>query len=258
MKNPLFVLGLLRLSLRQCFSGPVNSILTIIPIIMGILFYVFIFAFLNDFIMSYTKPFLDKWLGPATTGQNTFVWIIFSLLAIFFYFFLNWTFVLIVSLFAAPFNEVLSNRVAKNLGLKEKPLPTSFPEKISWIFRFFWIEMKKILLIGFLTVVALLISYIPLLAIVSIVLGFLLVAIQFVSISWSREEITATKSMSDLLRNFFSYFISGAMFFLLVNIPLLNVIVPSLGTVYFTLLFYQLNPIDPNVSMDPIAVVEKK
>jgi uncharacterized protein involved in cysteine biosynthesis len=244
MKNPFFALSLLKLSIKHCFSGPLNILLTMVPIIMGILFYIFIFAFLNDFIMSYTKPFLDKWLGPATTEQSTLVWIIFSLLAVFFYFFLNWTFVLIVSLFSAPFNEILSQRVANQIGIQQSTVILSFKQKVAWFFRFFWNEMKKILLIGFLTILALLLSYIPLLAIISILLGFLLVSIQFVSITWSREEIPALKTMTDLLRNAFAYMLSGAMFFLLINIPLANVIVPSLGTVYFTLLYYRLNPSD--------------
>ncbi|MDH4468728.1 MAG: EI24 domain-containing protein [Bacteriovoracaceae bacterium] len=249
--GPRKTISLMGTSLRLCFRGPVNSMLTIIPIILGILVYLFIFAFLNDFIMSYTKPFLDKWLGPSSANESTLAWIIFSLLAIFFYFILNWTFVLIISLISSPFNDWLSQRVAKNFVTPKSKVELSISQKIMWLTGFLWMELKKILLIGFLTVVALLISYIPLLAIISLVMGFFLVAIQYLSFTWSREELSAGQAMRDLLKNFLSYFLSGAFFFLLVNIPLVNVIVPSLGTVFFTVLYYQ------NQNQDKETIKEK-
>ena len=147
---------------------------------------------------------------------------------------MNWTFVLIVSLFAAPFNDFLSESIADELEGKPYKRDRGFWNEI---FPFVWNETKKISVIVFLSLIAFTISFIPILLPISLCISFMLIAAQFADYSWSREKLTLKECINDMRMNFFKYCFSGALFFLLISVPMVNLFVPAWATAHFTLLF---------------------
>lgn len=219
----------------------VNLILALIPIITGIIIYWFVGKWMFTSAMSYGQNFINQYLsdGMASTIIN---YVIMTVLTIMMYFVVNWTFVLLVSLVASPFNDIMSGRIEKQL--RDEPLPSmseSFSQMLSRLIKTLINEGKKVLFISALTVLSLLFGYIPILTPVSIFIAFLLLAIQFVDYSWARHDLSVKGCISDIRKNIVGYSLGGGVFFTLVAIPVVNLIVPPLATSYFTIVWVKNN-----------------
>src|SRR5690606_12579225 len=147
-----------------------------------------------------------------------------------------------ISVIASPFNDMISSRIEKIIN--GQPLPSLGPAFNS-IFKdiFFTIfnEIRKLSVIFLVTIFALVLNFIPLLTPISLFLTVLLVAVAYLDYSWSRHNMILKACLKDVSGNFLTYAVGGAFFFFLISIPVLNLLVPSWATSYFTMVWVKNN-----------------
>jgi CysZ protein len=223
---------------KLIITDPVNVILTVIPAILGLIFYASLVGlFLGH--LEELKLFLQGFAYTSTYAGilSKILGALFVLLIIFV---MSWSFVLLVGIIAAPFNSLLSSRIEdKLLGtgqiLNHQHLAL---EQLKKSFRFsFSNEIKKVILLTVLGTLSLLLGLIPFLYPVSLFLIALLLSAQFLDYSWSRHNLPLLICLKDLKENLLPYLIGGGLFLLLAAIPLLNAFLPALGTSFFTVLW---------------------
>ena len=226
-----------QLILKDKFS----LLMVITPMIIGVLVYIFLGqAFLSQSI-AYGDEIIQKYLSDSSFGKFLSI-IITSILTILLFFIVNWTFVLFLSILASPFNDFLSQRIEKLA--KESSASSdnsSFADFFKSIPGILFNEIKKVILILLLSLMAFILGYIPVLTPISVGITVLLLAISYLDYSWSRHDLSFKDCKSDIKKNFFSYLLGGGMFMVLVPIPIVNVIVPSLATSFFTVLWVKNN-----------------
>lgn len=228
-------------SYKLILKDKVSLLLASIPVVIGCALYYFLGRAFFSSALSWGNQYIEQYLSNGTFGQIVY-YLVVSILTIMLYFIINWTFVLILALIASPFNDILSSRIEK-LVLNEK-LPSfagSFEGVISKILPTLLNEIKKIFFIVSLSIIALLLGYIPLLTPFSVLVTVVLLAIGFIDYSWSRHGLNLSNCRKDLRKNLLSYIVGGGFFMILVAIPIVNIIVPSLATSYFTVLWVNNN-----------------
>mgnify|MGYP003952923661 CR=1 FL=1 len=90
-----------------------------IPVFIGALFYIGLGGWMFASVLPWGSELIKEHLSSGFLGEFL-TWVLGSLLSIAFFFLMNWTFVLIVSLVASPFNDIISGRVERNLRGKEQ------------------------------------------------------------------------------------------------------------------------------------------
>jgi CysZ protein len=228
-------------SYKLILKDKVSFILALIPILIGITLYYFVGKNLFTSLMSYGQEFISGYVTNETVGSAINI-IVGSILSIFLYFIVNWTFVLIVSIIASPFNDVLSARLEKKYLGEELPsfndsMKSTFANFIQTITN----EIKKISLIIILSFFAVLLGLFPILAPISILIGSIVLSTEFLDFSWGRHGMKFSEIKAEIKKNFISYSLGGSFFMLLVSIPFINLLVPSWGTSYFTILWVKNN-----------------
>ena len=218
-----------------------NLILTLFPIVVGIILYVLMGRYILSEGMSYGNALISEYLSNDT-ASGVLSFIVATLLSILLFFFVNWTFVLILSIIASPFNDMLSSRIEKLLR-SEKPqnLKESIGQIIKRIGGVIFTELKKVIVILILSLLAFVFGYIPVLTPLSVLISVLLLAISFLDYSWGRNDWTFQDCKRDVLKNILSYSLGGGFFMIVVSIPFVNIIVPPLATSYFTILWLKNN-----------------
>lgn len=231
---PTFISNLIY-SFQLLWSRKTRWPLILGPVIFGVILYSSFFYLAYDFIGQKLTPFLAVTFHIDQMGFLV-KWTLMALLTVLGFFLMNWTFVLAVSLIAAPFNDFLSESIADEL--EGKPF---LRERSFWnaILPFIWNETKKISVIIFFSFIALALSFIPILLPITLWINFLLISSQFTDYSWSRDHMSAKQCMQDIIKNLVPYSIAGGIFFFLITIPVINLLVPAWATSHFTLLFTQ-------------------
>ncbi len=219
----------------------VNLLFVLCPLLIGIILYVFLGRFILSEGLSYGNALISEYLSNETIG-GVLSFIVATLLSILLFFFVNWTFVLLLSVIASPFNDMLSSRIEKTMR-NEKPqdLKESLAQMFKRIGSVLFTEIKKVFFILILSLFAFVFGYIPVLTPVSVIISVLLLAISFLDYSWSRNELSFKECKKDLLKNILSYILGGGIFMAIVSIPFINIIVPPLATSYFTILWLKNN-----------------
>lgn len=224
-------------SFGNIFKDKVNFILTLIPILIGIVLYYYLGSLIYENAMGAGQELIDRYVSKETWGA-VFYYLAASVLTVMLFFLVNWTFVLVVTLIASPFNDILSARIEKKMkGEVNLELGPTFSRLISKLFFTLFNEIKKIAFIIFLSAVSFLFGYIPILAPIGVFIAILLLASEFLDYSWSRHDLKFKDCMGDLKSHVAGYSFGAAFFFMLVSVPLVNLIVPSLATSYFTTLW---------------------
>lgn len=223
------------------FRDKVNFILTAIPIFIGILAYALLGTWVYGSVMTEGKALIDQYVSEGSLGSIVYYFVAL-ILSVLLFFIVNWTFVLLVSVVSSPFNDVLSRRTEKIMkGENLETLVESFTlvgqNFVATIFN----EIKKVAFILILSIVAMVFGYIPILTPLSVVITVLLLAVQFVDYSWSRHGLTFGSCLKDMKSNLIDYGLGGGFFFLLVSVPIINLIVPPVATSYFTILWVKNN-----------------
>jgi CysZ protein len=150
---------------------------------------------------------------------------------VFFFFILNWTFTLIISLIGAPFFDLISSRVERKVTQLEVP----HSAWLSWVF--IKNQILKILVLVFISILCFVFSYIPFLFPIYLILSSILITFNFLDFTWSRKNMTLTECLRDWSRSKWSYGFSGFIYFVLLSVPLLNIFFLSLAVIHFTLLY---------------------
>lgn len=225
----------------QIFKDKINMLLALVPVIIGILLYFFLGTWLYGSVMDQGQIMIKEYVSEGAMG--TFVYyIVAAILTIMMYFLVNWTFVIIVATIASPFNDMLSKRIEKILeGKQPDSLQQTFKEMTKNLVATLFNELKKISFIICLSLLALVMGFFPFLTPLSVFLSILLLSIQFLDYSWARHDLAFGKCVNDIRRNVVGYAIGGAFFFVIVSIPVVNLIVPPLATSYFTILWMKNN-----------------
>lgn len=219
----------------------VSLLLALIPILIGLALYIFVGQAYFSTLIEYGQSYIEKNLSDGTFGQVLY-YLVVAVLTVALYFIVNWTFVLVLSIIASPFNDLLSSRIEKVYLGKELPsLGESFQGMFQEVIHTVFNEVKKMTLILVLSLLAFVIGYIPLLTPISIFITVILLAAGYVDYSWSRHNMPFKECRSDISGNIFSYGIGGFFFMIIVSIPIINIIVPSLATSYFTILWVKNN-----------------
>ena len=228
-------------SYKLLLKDKVSLVLAIVPIVIGITLYYFIGKSIFTNLMAYGQEYISSYVSNESLGSFVNI-VVGSLLSILLYFIVNWTFVLIVSIIASPFNNVLSQRLEKlYLGESLPSFNESFQSTFNNFFMQIFNEIKKISMILGLSILAVLFGFFPLLTPISILIGSIILSTEFLDFSWGRHEMSYPEIKSELKKNFISYSLGGSFFMLLVSIPLVNLLVPSWGTSFFTILWVKNN-----------------
>lgn len=228
-------------SLKMLFKDKVLFVFFSLPILIGVILYYFLGSAIYDFGMNQGKGLIQNYIENSTASVFL-TYTVQIILYIVLFFIINWTFVLIISVIASPFNDMISSRIEKIIN--GQPLPSLGPAFNS-IFKdiFFTIfnEIRKLSVIFLVTIFALVLNFIPLLTPISLFLTVLLVAVAYLDYSWSRHNMILKACLKDVSGNFLTYAVGGAFFFFLISIPVLNLLVPSWATSYFTMVWVKNN-----------------
>ncbi len=226
---------------KLIFKDKVNLLLSVLPILIGVLLYFVAGRAFFTFALDYGNQYIESYISNETFG-GVLTFLVGSILSILMFFIVNWTFVLFLSILASPFNDILSHRIEK-LYLHES-LP-GFKDGMEGIVANFiptiLNEIKKVALIVLFSSLALIFGFFPILLPISVGITILLLASEYIDYSWSRHNLEFKKCRKDMFKNIFSYGVGGSFFMLLVSIPLLNILVPSFATSYFTILWIKNN-----------------
>lgn len=228
---------------RQLFKDPVNFILFLIPGILAVVIYIVAGTYALENGMALTKVVINKYI--LSQNANMFMYYFVSgLMAFLLFMLVSWTFVLMIGILSAPFNSVISSRIEKKI---RGQVPTNnksqgIKDVVAGFGRTIFNEFKKLTVIIIATILAMGLNFFPVLFPLALLLLTLIMSSQFLDYSWSRHDLSAGACFKDVLGNFFVNVFSGAMFLLLVSVPLINVLVPALATSYYTVLWTKRQP----------------
>ncbi len=225
------------LALKMIFKDPINLLLSVIPTLMALTLYLFTIGY----VFQNSEKFIGLFQGYAygDEGASFFAKILTAAIIIFIFFLMSWTFVVVVGIISAPFNSLLSARIEDKLLLHELDLTNkeAFKKIRLSLFGTFKNELKKLVFICLLGVLAFFLNLFPLLYPVGLFLFSVLIAVQFIDYSWSRHGMHFSGCFGEMMANLFSYAIAGFFFLLLVTVPIINAFIPALATSYFTVLW---------------------
>lgn len=228
-------------ALSIMFRDKVILLLSLIPIVVGSLVYFFAGQWLYSDFLKMGRGWIEQSLGSGSLTSILY-YLLVVLVTIALYFVISWTFVIVVSIFAAPFNDIISSRVERIIGGKQ---PTSFNESfkrmLGRIGKIFVNEIKKIIFIIVLNSLAFVLSFIPILVPVSMAISAILMGVAFIDYSWSRHEWSFANCFSDLRRSLIPYTLGGGIFLAIISVPFVNLLAYPYGIVYFTVLFSEKN-----------------
>lgn len=225
------------IALRSIFKDPINVILVLIPTIVALGLYLSVMGYIfthSDYLGLMLRDSLPKPEYAGYVGKFLTV-----LLVLFVFLLMSWTYVIVVGVIAAPFNSMLSSRIEKKLLGQKIEINSSATLKDIYInlAATFKNEAKKLFVVLFMGIVAILLNLFPLFYPLGLLLVAILFSIQFVDYTWSRHNLAFSSCLSDVLRNIIPYALSGFFFLLILTIPIINAIVPALATGYYTVLW---------------------
>lgn len=228
-------------AIQHITKDRVNFVMALVPVLIGLLLYYFLGSWLYGTAMEAGQNYIKQSLGDGSLGSATY-YIALVLMTVLFYFVINYTFVLVVTLIASPLNDLISLRVEKRL-LGKDPLPMGEAIKgtLARIGKTILNEIKKLLFVLVLSSLAFLLSSFPLLAPLSLLIGAILVAVEFLDYSWSRHELSFNECFKDIRSGILTYGLAGGIVMVIITVPLINLTIPALATSYFTTIWVKKN-----------------
>ncbi|MCY4644922.1 MAG: EI24 domain-containing protein [Bacteriovoracales bacterium] len=217
--------------------------MALVPILIGLSLYILLGKKIYEWLTVSGQEMIKGIIGEGA-GANFIYSVLFILATGLLFFIVNWTFVMVVSILSAPFNDTISSLVEKRhsaMSKMDEDQEFSFKKVFKNLWKIVLNECKKVSFIFVLTALALALGFIPMLAPVGFLLSALLLAIQFLDYSWCRHEWTVRECLKDCFRNIFSYTFGGVFFMLLMALPLINLAAMPLAVVYFTLAWVDKN-----------------
>ena len=224
-------------ALKVIRGDKVIVLLGIIPLVIGIICYALLWSWPFRFALKQGDHLIEQYLSIGNLS-GIFYYLLMGILLVAFWWLLNWTFVLLVAFLATPFNDMISERVERSMkGVNLPSMKESYAKMIKGLGAVMINEIKKISLIFCLSLMAFLLSWIPLLIPVSVILSALLMSVNFLDYSWCRHRLKLKECVADIKSSPLLYSMAGGIFLFLVSIPLVNLLIPCGATVYYTVLF---------------------
>lgn len=222
-------------SIELFFADKKLRMCSLVPIFLGILFYLFLGYRMWGWVQGINQYWLGKLIGLSFLS-SVFTGIASLFLGVTAYFLISWTFVIFVSLVASPFNDYMSGRVEFLLRKKETPA-------FEWkkIVKIIFNELKKVFFILFFSFIAFIFTYIPYLTPLGYFFTSILLAVSFLDYNWSRHFYNLLQCYQDFKKDFLTYLLPAVIMFPLFSIPLLNLLLLPFATVYFAVLWTFLN-----------------
>lgn len=201
---------------------------SLFPILIGSTIYYFLGKWLYGDLMGKLRTWID---GYLKIGDSAFLsWAIGITLTLILFFLISFTAVILISLIASPFNDLISSRTEELVLGRKIEVPGGV---LGVIVR----EFKKFFVIMFLSFIGIVCSLFPGGQIISFVLSVMLLGFQFLDYSWSRHNYSVMKLFGNYTANIFTYGPSGLFLYLLVGVPFLNILIMPFCVVHFTVLF---------------------
>tara|TARA_B100000886_G_C20384856_1_gene475568 strand:- start:582 stop:1307 length:726 start_codon:yes stop_codon:yes gene_type:complete len=225
------------MSFKMIMGDKVLLILSLIPVTIGLLFYGLLGGWIFTSIIPFGNELIQTWLSIDWLG-SILGWIAKALITILFFFVINWTFFLVVSLLASPFNDLISARVERKLLNQDLgTLGASFDGVFKKIGFTLINESKKVFLIMILSLISLLLSFFPILSPVTILVQSILVAVNFLDYNWSRHDLNIKECFRSYKLSFVDNTISGLIGVGVLAIPGLNILSLPVLIVAFSIQF---------------------
>ena len=209
---------------------------SLVPILIGIVGFYFLFDVMFVDLKSWTMAQIGFSSAPDSVWGRVVGGFLTVLITVLYYFAINFFFVLFVSIVSSPFNDLISARVEKNI-ISDSVTATSTDGIIQKIGGILLNEIKKICFIGCVSLVAVLLGLFPFFVPVSILLSSILLAVNFLDYSWSRQDLTFTQCLKNVKHSYFSYGISGFIFLSGFSIPFFNLLLLPYAVVYYTVIY---------------------
>ena len=225
-------------ALRFIFKDPVNFILFLIPALLSVLIYIVAGYYFLTSSLDWAQALIFKYV--VSKNNSMFIYyVVTGLLMFLFYLLVSWTFILLIGILSAPFNDVISRRIEQKLrgSVVSGDRSRTMKEVFGGLWRTLINEFKKVLVILVITLLATVLNFIPVLYPVVLVLLALLMSSQYLDYSWSRHDMPAGQCFKDLLKFAPSYALSGMIFLVLIAVPFINALVPAIATSYYTVLW---------------------
>jgi CysZ protein len=227
----------LRPAIRYILKDKINLLFTMIPLSIGSIIYFLMGKWMYGSVLGKGREIIQEKISQGGLGDFLY-YIIMAIMTVVLFFVINWTFVLVVSIISSPFNDLISSRIEKiEKGEIPETLAQGFSKMFAKILFTILNETKKVIVIGFFTLFAIVLSFFPVLMPVSFIISAMLLSAQFVDYSWSRHDMKLGACFNDIRRNFFPYLAVGSIFILMVSIPIVNLVVPPLATSFYTILW---------------------
>jgi uncharacterized protein involved in cysteine biosynthesis len=225
-------------------SSPLYFIFTLLSCLFALGLYVgfalILFGPVKIFLINEMMPWIQssQWWGTFLAGFIT------AILAIIFIFLFHTFYVMTVSLMLSPFNDYLSEKAEdffhKNRRLMDPLYSSILKAPASWSFgrilKVIRLEIKKFIFLGLISLLNFFLSLIPIFIPFCLLVPFFLMSFNYLNYLWSRYELPLSRIARNLRTNWIPYLISGVIFSLLLNIPLLGVLFIPFSVIYFTLL----------------------
>lgn len=236
------VIKTIKMTLGILKQDKIVLLLSLIPVLIGFVLFYFLGNYLYTDLLDMGKAYIEQNI-QSSGWASAFYYLIAGILTVTFFFLINWGFVLVVSLIASPFNDLISHRVEKIvLGKELSGLGVAFERIIGKFFFTIVNEFKKILFIIFLTTISFALGLVPLVGpILSTVMAAYLISIQFLDYNWSRHDLTMRQCLKDLKSTPFVYLLSGLIFIFLLSIPIVNLISLPFAVIYYAIMFSDKN-----------------
>ena len=229
-------------SFKMIFKDPLNFILFLIPVLVGLVLYAAFGAWVFSMATDWGQKFISQYITNHTTSK--FLYYILSGLMVFTIVVLaNWTFVVIAGILASPFNDIISSRIERKMLGKSvsEQGSESFKLMLKRLGKIIINESKKIIVLGLLGLITFLVSFIPVLFPLVAFLYAILLAAQYLDYSWARHDLSVSACFNDVRKHLLTYTIGGGVFLMVVSVPFINVMVPTIATSFFTVLWVKKN-----------------
>lgn len=229
------------LASEYLFANRINFLLALAPVFVGVIIYLLLGGWIFNGLIPMGEDIIGEYFSNKVIG-GVFYYLLVGFMSVLIYLLVSWTLVLLISLIASPFNDLISTRVEKLMtGRKVEDLSTGMSQMLVRLTKTLFNEVKKIFMILIFTIIAFILNLLPVLVPVALFITAILFAVQFVDYSWARHDLPSKKCYQDAKKNWIPYSLSGLGFLVIATIPIVNLFLPAYATIYYTVLWVKLS-----------------
>ncbi len=203
---------------------------SLLPIFITILLYWFLMGWIGNQATALLNGYFTSW-GWDPTGW--LAWSVMFLSRIVLILISAVSFSFTASICASPFNDFLAEKTEK---LTTPPLPPAQKTNLGGQIRLIGIDLIKMILAGLATILALLLSLIPVINIIAFIATFLLISFQYTTYPQTRRGVGFFEGIKFLVTHIFACSGFGMSIAFLFMIPILSSLALPLAVVGGTLL----------------------